>query len=197
MRVGHSRSYPLFLWRIHPITTRFLTLRNALLVLPLALLVGCSATAPSPSQTSDEPVGVQRTPATQREPAPDLTGPTLDGGELSLSDLRGKTVVLNTWASWCGPCKEELPVLAAASQSYPKVQFVGLNVEDSPERAVAMQEKYGIEYPSIVDENGQLFAQLPWLPRALPGTLVIDPEGRVRATIIGQVTEKDLDSVLR
>lgn len=167
----------------------------AALVLVVAL-GGCAAQSSPSGPTPSSPVGVNRTPAAEREPAPDISGTTLDGASLSLADLRGKTVVLNAWASWCDPCKEELPLLAAAARSAgPNVRFVGLNVNDATSRARAMQEKYGVGYPSIVDDKGDWFNQLPWLPRALPGTVVIDPEGRVRATIIGPVSQEDLDAL--
>lgn len=60
-----------------------------------------------------------------------------------------------------------------------------------------MQDRYDVDYPSIVDAHGTWFAQLPWLPRALPGTVIIDPQGRVRATVIGTVTEGELEQLLR
>lgn len=172
-----------------------MTSRSASLLLVFAL-AGCAATpAANPSTTS--PVGINRTPAAQREEAADIKGTTLDGEELSLADLRGKTVVLNAWASWCEPCKEELPILAAAARSAgPDVQFVGLNVKDVKSRARDLQREYGVDYPSIVDSKGSMFAQLPGLPRALPGTVVIDPRGRVRATVIGPVTATALESLL-
>ena len=77
--------------------------------------------------------------------------------------------------------------MEAARRAGPDVRFVGLDVKDSTSRAIAMQDKYGVDYPSIVDEKGTWFAQLPWLPRALPGTVIIDPSGHVRATVIGPV----------
>lgn len=163
----------------------------------VAALTGCVDQSSPAGPTPSSPVGVNVTPPAEREAAPDINGPTLDGGQLALRDLRGSTVVLNAWASWCAPCKEELPLLAAAARNAgPNVRFVGLDVKDSPERARQMQEKYGVDYPSIIDEKGAWFRQLPGLPRALPGTVIIDPKGRIRATIIGPVTQQDLDELL-
>jgi thiol-disulfide isomerase/thioredoxin len=168
------------------------------LVLTAFLLSACGAPAQQePSGAATDPVGVQRTPPAEREAAPVISGTTLDGDQLSLADYRGKTVVLNVWASWCAPCRKELPILAeAARKAGPDVRFVGLDVKDSTSRAIAMQDKNGVDYPSIVDEKGTWFAQLPWLPRALPGTVIIDPSGRVRATVIGPVTEQNLDALI-
>lgn len=140
--------------------------------------------------------------AAHRPPAPDLTGPTLDGGQFRLSDYRGKVVVLNVWASWCAPCRAEAPVLQSAWSAYvddsAPVQFVGLDTRDAQAAAQAFIDRYGITYPSVIDTDGQLqllFADtLP--PQAIPSTLIIDQQGRVAARILGSVTEATLTGLV-
>lgn len=132
----------------------------------------------------------------QREPAGDLSGPTLDGSTFKLSDLRGQVVVVNVWASWCGPCRAEAADLVTVSKDLSKsgVSFVGVNLKDSPDAARAFVRRFGIEYPSVIDRDGTkvlaLSADLP--PTAVPATLVIDQEGKVAARGLGRVDRSRL-----
>lgn len=119
-----------------------------------------------------------------------ISGPTLDGGSLDLADLRGSVVVLNDWASWCGPCRDETPTLVHLSQTVDpaSVRIVGLNVKDEPAAAQAFTRELGVTYPSIVDPEGALLATIPGVPpAALPSTVVLDRQGRIAARIIGAV----------
>lgn len=136
-----------------------------------------------------------------RPPAPDLTGTTLDGDHVSLSDYAGKVVVLNVWASWCGPCRSEAPTLQAVSEETAAdgVAFLGINSRDDRAAAQAFVRRFGLGYPSVVDEDGQLLLAfhdtLP--PSSFPSTLVIDREGRVAARILRETTYTELRRVVR
>lgn len=136
----------------------------------------------------------------QRSPAPALAGQTLDGRSWALADHRGRTVVLNVWASWCAPCRAEADDLRMAARELASVSvdFVGLNTRDSPTAARAFLTRFGIDYPTVVDADGGLQAQfadtLP--PQAIPSTLVIDAQGRVAARIIGRVSTATLTGVV-
>lgn len=131
-----------------------------------------------------------------RVPAPDLSGPTLDGATFSLADHRGEVVVLNVWASWCAPCRAEAPTLETVWTEVKDkgVQFVGLDTRDTVAAATAFVENYGITYPNVIDTDGQLqllFGEsLP--PQAIPSTVVIDREGRVAGRILGRASESSL-----
>ncbi len=132
----------------------------------------------------------------QRQPAPDITGTTLDGKPFSLAALRGKVAVLNVWASWCAPCRAEAPVLEKTWQAQQgnDVQFVGLDTRDSDTSALAFIRKFGITYPNVIDRDGALQLRfsgtLP--PQAIPSTLVVDTEGKVAARALGKVSESTL-----
>lgn len=132
----------------------------------------------------------------QRGPAPDLVGQTLEGGEFRLRDQLGDVVVLNVWASWCAPCRAEAPVLESVWREVRDsgVQFVGLDTRDTVEAARAFLDAYDVTYPNVIDEDGRLqllFSDtLP--PQAIPSTLVVDREGRVAGRIIGRATESTL-----
>ena len=162
--------------------------------LALALLVLVSGCGRDPVLG----VGTTRLAVEDREPAPAIAGTTLEGGRLDLADLAGRVVVLNNWASWCAPCRAEVPVLVdAARQRGGEVAFVGLNVSDEQAAAQAFVTETGMDYPSIVDPNGALLATIPGVPaKSLPSTIVIDPQGRVAARVIGEVTAEGLASIL-
>lgn len=125
----------------------------------------------------------------ERDAAPPLHGPSLDGGTLDVRDFPGRVVVVNFWASWCPPCRSEQPRLneTYASTQDDGVAFVGINIRDQEAAAQAFREDYDVAYPSIVDENGALVlgfdGQVPGSP---PTTVVIDKSGRVAARIIGE-----------
>ena len=127
-----------------------------------------------------------------------LSGTTMTGETLDLADLRGKVVVLNAWASWCAPCRDETPAFVdlARGADSDDVAVVGLNVTDDPTAAEAFADEFDMPYPSIVDAEGELVATLPGVPpRSLPVTVILDREGRVAARIIGGTDALELVSL--
>jgi thiol-disulfide isomerase/thioredoxin len=135
-------------------------------------------------------------PPADREPAPDFSGPLLDGGTFDLADARGEVVVLNVWGSWCAPCRAEAPgfVAVAADTAADGVQFVGVNTRDTESGASAFEEEFGVTYPSVLDPDGRLLLAfrdtLP--PAAIPSTLLVDREGRMAARVIGPISQTSL-----
>lgn len=123
------------------------------------------------------------------EPAPGLAGATLDGGSYDLSRERGKVVLVNVWASWCGPCKAEYPVLVDAARGLRNrgLSVVGINTQDDPASARRFLDEMGGEvYPSVVDADGRL--AVDWGTFGVPETFVVDKAGTVRARVVGEVT---------
>ena len=136
----------------------------------------------------------------ERDSAPDVTGTTFDGDEISLSDYGGRILVLNVWASWCGPCRAEQPVLDEVHAEYGDlgVDFLGVNIKDNETAALSYTENKGVAYPSLHDQPGevpQAFREtVP--PRAIPSTLILDPEGDIAARVIGPTTYGQLTGLL-
>jgi cytochrome c biogenesis protein CcmG/thiol:disulfide interchange protein DsbE len=129
-----------------------------------------------------------------RAPAFDL--PLLDGsGTLSSEDLEGTPVVLNLWASWCGPCREEAPVFERMYNKYKgRVVFVGVNVRDVEPAARDFVEQFGITYPVVVDEQRKLARALDHF--GLPETFFLDDEWRFVGTGQGERIENARDTVV-
>jgi cytochrome c biogenesis protein CcmG, thiol:disulfide interchange protein DsbE len=131
--------------------------------------------------------------------APEFTLERLDGeGDLSLASLRGKPVVLNFWASWCGPCKDEAPLLQEASERWADegVAFVGIDVKDFRGDARDFLERFGVTYPNVYDGKGSTIGR--YGVTGYPETYFIDAEGRVRHRIAGPVEDaRDVDDGIR
>jgi cytochrome c biogenesis protein CcmG/thiol:disulfide interchange protein DsbE len=120
--------------------------------------------------------------------APDFSLPTVGGGTLSSSELRGSPVVINFWASWCDPCNLEAPDLEATWKQYQAkgVRVVGVDYEDQPADAQVFMSRYGIRYPSVVDRGGELATAFG--VRGVPETFFVD--ARFHFFAIGQGEEQ-------
>lgn len=141
--------------------------------------------------------------AASRRPDPPTTGAemadfTVEGlnrADVSLSDLRGKPVILNFWASWCPPCREEMPLLKRLSSEYGgQVYIIGLNYAED---AVTVQDfvtENRITFPVWLDPQGKI-SDLYYV-HSYPTTFFIDAEGILRAQHIGQLLEDDLSKYL-
>jgi thiol-disulfide isomerase/thioredoxin len=121
-----------------------------------------------------------------------LSGTTLDGKALDLAAYRGKPVVVNVWWSGCGDCITEMPLLQQASQELSgSATFLGVNTRDnSAANGQAFERSVGATYPSFYAPNGQALLAFPGLPRSTPSTVVLDPQGRISATVSGAIPSK-------
>jgi len=128
--------------------------------------------------------------------APDFTLNLLNGEELKLSDLKGKVVLLNFWASWCGPCKEEALALEASWGKYKDkpVVFLGINVWDDRDSALAYLNRFGGGYLNGIDQKGEI--AVDYGVAGVPETYFIDPSGKIVDKYTGPLTEESIDYFL-
>lgn len=126
------------------------------------------------------------------EIAPNFTVPTLEGtfslAEHVASD--GRPIFLNLWASWCFPCREEMPAIDRTADDYPGVAFIGVSVQDSRVEAEAFVEEIGVTYLIGFDEENAV--DEAYKPLGLPASYIISGEGVILERIFGKVTEEDL-----
>ncbi len=161
-------------------------LRIALLLVPgvvfIALLVGAVMNTAEPPAPGD--------------PAPSFRSELLSGeGQLSLEELRGKPILLNFWASWCDPCKEEAPMLREAHQRYgDEVVFVGVDIRDARSDAVRFAEKHQLDYVHVRDEDGTISDSFGLTGQ--PETFFIDEEGEILEHVPGPLFRDSLFQLL-
>lgn len=135
-----------------------------------------------------------------RPEAPPVSGTTVTGQHLSLSQYRGDTIVVNFWGSWCAPCRAEAPALGQLARQLASrgVRFVGIDIRDEPDSAVAFMQQFNVNYPSISDPNDEIaldfHSTVP--PADIPTTLVIDRSGRIADRIFGASSYRQLLSVI-
>ena len=113
-------------------------------------------------------------------PAPNFTLKSLSGKNLKLSELAGNVVLINFWASWCGPCLQEMPLLNAIHKKYEPLGFtvLGVNVEENSDNARAFLAERGVDFPILLDTSNQV-SQL-YDVVAMPTTVVVDRDGNMR-----------------
>ena len=135
---------------------------------------------------------------TKSAPAPDFTLESLDGKSMRLSDLRGKAVLLNFWATWCSPCKIEMPWLVELQKQYGSqgLQIVGVAMDDSSKEDIAKFAKdMGVNYPVLLGKEavGDAYGGVP----ALPETFFIGRDGKIVDKIIGLKGKADIEDSIK
>ncbi len=171
--------------------------RLVLIVGIAAVLTGCGS-APECERIAGVRSGVCPLPEADRRAVPDLALPVLvtddtrdavpASSELSLADLQGRVVIVNFWASWCGPCRIEQPDLNAAWALLPadEVVLIGVNIEDTEANALAHLNEFDVPYVSLFDPVNALAGRFEGIgARTIPSTVFLDREGRVAARLLG------------
>jgi thiol-disulfide isomerase/thioredoxin len=146
-----------------------------------------SMVQPAPATVSTADVG---------QPAPPLRLPLVGGGEIDLGAYRGRVVLLNFWATWCEPCKAEMPVFERAQQQHRDRGLVvlGVDFQERDEEIAAFLSQLGVTFPSMVDRTGDVTRQ--WRATGLPTTFLIDRQGIIRDVRVGAFTDAMLEDRL-
>lgn len=113
-------------------------------------------------------------------PAPDFTLKSRSGKNIKLSELRGNVVMVNFWASWCGPCRQEMPLLQQLYDRYKDMGFtlLGVNVDEEPAAADKMLKDIAVNFPVLYDSKNSVSEQ--YQVKAMPSTFMVDRDGNVR-----------------
>ena len=123
--------------------------------------------------------------------APNLELRTIDGNRITLSDLRGKVVLLNFWATWCPPCRAEMPAMQKVYSDYGPDDFVILAVNNTQQDARDAVDAFildqGLSFPVLLDISGEVSAQ--YQVNSMPTSFFIDPEGIIQEVVIGSMPE--------
>jgi len=160
-----------------------MTKRLIIVVLLLVLLVSCSS---GNANKSDTP----KLGTLNRKEAKDFTLPTLDGGAVTLSELKGKVVLLDFWATWCGPCRRSTPIIVSIYNKYHKKSFVALGInldrESDMDKVTQYVNENNMDYPILI--NAFSVAEM-YKVRGIPGFVLIDKQGRIVIEIEGLVPD--------
>jgi len=127
---------------------------------------------------------------------PSLTLKSLQGNSFDLASLKGKPVVLNAWASWCGPCRREMPMLLQIAKANPNITFAFVNQGEGPQAVKVYEQETKLSLPLVLLDSDTQLATLLGFP-GLPATFVFDSQGRLVARHLGQLAQGQLEQYLK
>jgi thiol-disulfide isomerase/thioredoxin len=168
-------------------------------LLAISVIAGAIVWLQAPESSSDrrtaradEPLESDTEAPQEGAPAPPLQLTTLNNEDVSLSDYLGKIVVLNFWATWCGPCREEMPLFEQAQQQYgsDKVIILAVNVREGTGTVRPFVERFALTYPILLDERGSVARR--YRVRSFPTTYFIGRDGTVEGRRVGAYTRQIL-----
>ena len=152
---------------------------------------------PSTTHTANEIEAAETEVSSESKYAQDFTLTTLQGEQVSLSDYKGKIVILNFWTSWCGPCKEEMPHMQSFSEKHPDIQMLAVNLTSMDLGLDAVKqfvEEYRLTFPILLDEADAVGKAYNIL--TIPTSYIIDREGRVFKEVIGPMDETMMEELI-
>lgn len=126
---------------------------------------------------------------------PDFTLLLPDGRHTSLSDLKGRPVLLNFWATWCPPCRAEMPELLQAARDYPDLALLAVNVAEAPENVSQFAEQFRMDVPVVIDPQGAISDR--YNVRGLPTSIFLDADGKITDVRPGAINREVIDTVLQ
>ena len=175
--------------RLAPVMPRaIIALAAASATTAVLLVAGCGSSSAGGS-------AAQVTPAADRPAAVPVSVPRIDGPrDLTIGRPGARPTVVNLWASWCGPCKEEMPAVQRFATANPGVRVVGIAIDDAPDAARDFAREVGVKFPLGVDSDDGVGDG--YGVTGLPTTFLLDRQGRLASTWAGPVTEDDLTTLV-
>ena len=181
--------------------------RHTLTAIALVTLLGLTVIAACGGGSDGEETSSNSDQATPTvfgigHPAPDFTLKDIHGAEVQLSSLKGKAVLVDFWATWCGPCRKVMPDLQALSEKYSgKLEVLAVSLDQDPQSAVPpFADKHGLTFTLLADSRGPQVAQQWGGIRSIPTSFLVDPDGRVVHRWVGgharDVYEKEIVKAL-
>lgn len=170
-------------------------------MLAVALAAGTAACSDDDgwqNRCETTPRGIVSCAPELRPPATPISGELLDGGRYDVEQDRGQVVVVNFWGSWCNPCRAEADDLETTYQATKAsgVRFLGVNVQDSRDKARAFEQGYRMSYPSLFDHASRVALGFAVPPISTPATVVLDREGRIATVIRRDVRADELRPIV-
>jgi thiol-disulfide isomerase/thioredoxin len=156
------------------------------------LVTGIAAVSVLSRQAAEKPHHQPVKPVAQRKPMPAFVWQSMSGNKWSLEEHRGKIVLVNFWATWCPPCRQETPDLVRVYERYRGrgVTIAGITMDDHPAKVVPrFVEQFGVEYPVLVPPANSLITESI---ESLPTSFLVDREGRIARTWVGLLHEEEL-----
>ncbi|MBI2940212.1 MAG: TlpA family protein disulfide reductase [Chloroflexi bacterium] len=173
--------------RLAPLLAALALIALGVLALDGGRILGLAGSARSAAGGESPQVGYR---------APDFRLPTASGGSVQLSQMRGKAIILNFWATWCAPCRAEMPAIERVQKAYADrgVVVLAVDVQEHPDLVRRFVDELGITFDSLLDTDGTVTQQ--YRLNALPTTFFIDRGGTIRDLAIGGMTESTIRSKL-
>ena len=158
----------------------------------ILLLVVSLGLAPA-AVVAAEKSGQVLTPVADRPPAPELDLHDMDGDRHRMSDYLGRVVIVNFWATWCPPCREEMPSMQRAYEQLREegIEILAINIGEDEDTLSAFTADHPVEFPLLLDLDSATIQR--WPVKGLPTTFVVDPEGRLAYRAIGERAWDDSD----
>ncbi len=190
MSSGHRGQRPL--WHLLALNIALLAVLVSAVWLALWFLRRSEAPRPAPS-AGDFLAAQALTIGTV---APEFTLPQLDGGQISLSQLRGRPVLVNFWATWCAPCRSEMPALQRVAAQYAGSGLVVIGINQLEDEATVQEfvREFGLTFPIALDRDG--VTSRAWRVYGIPQTYLVDRDGTIRKAWVGPVTEQSVTRAL-
>ena len=175
----------------------------AVAILGLLVVQGCTYSAQDPGVTGRESIGTSGVNVNELAPAPEVGHPApdfalvdLEGNLLHLSDLRGEVVFINFWATWCPPCRAEMPEMEAVYQEYKDkdVLVIGVDIKETDNEVIQFVRQGGYSWRFVIDTTGEVAAN--YEITAIPTSFFLDRAGIIRAINVGAMTKRAMGEKL-